>query len=180
MQRLRIPFHLQVQCPVSVINGPTDTCVDSCSSCVLPSLHACLGRLLLISHLAGEQSQQQQQHCTSVPLRSLLRRLLLTALDVNSASGIVLSQLVLHHTRVIPRILQFRSADLDFGVFPVGDNTRTAESGESGQGGNSMERQQVETWGTERQTTGQAVAWQQRRSAWIGRHTETLSLGPIC
>lgn len=42
------------------------------------------------------------------------------------------------------------------------DNTCTAESGESGQGGNSMETQQVETWGTERQTTGQAAAWQQR------------------
>lgn len=85
----------------------------------------------------------------------------LTALDVNSASGVVLSQWVLHHTCVIPRILQFCSADLDSGVFPMGDNTCTAESGESGQGGNSMETQQVETWGTERQTTGQAAAWQQ-------------------
>lgn len=62
----------------------------------------------------------------------------LTALDVNSASGVVLSQWVLHHTCVIPRILQFCSADLDSGVFPEGDNTCTAESGESGQGGNSM------------------------------------------
>lgn len=86
---------------------------------------------------------------------------ILTALDINSASGVVLSQWVLHHTCVIPRILQFCSADLDSGVFPVGDNAHTAESGESWQGGNSMETQQVETWGVERQTTGQTAAWQQ-------------------
>ena len=68
-------------------------------------------------------------------------------MDVDSASGVVLPPRVLHHTCVIPRILQFRFADLDSGEFPVGDNTHTAESGESGQGGNSMETQQVETWG---------------------------------
>ena len=55
----------------------------------------------------------------------------------------------------------------------MGDNTRTAESGESGQGGNSMETQQVETWGTERQTTGQAAAWQQL-PALIGIHNRLL------
>lgn len=98
---------------------------------------------------------------------------ILTALDVNSASGVVLSQRVLHHTCVIPRILQFCSADLDSGVFPVGDNTRTAESGESWQGGYSMETQQVETWGTARQTTGQTAAWQQL-PALIGRHTHLI------
>ena len=55
----------------------------------------------------------------------------------------------------------------------MGDNTCTAESGESGQGGNSMETQQVETWETKRQTTGQAAAWQQR-SALIGIHAHSL------
>lgn len=85
---------------------------------------------------------------------------------MNSASGVVLSQRVLHHTCVIPRILQFRSADLDSGVFPVGDNTSTAESGESGQGGSNMETQLVETWGTEKQATGRAAAWQQLSSDW--------------
>lgn len=55
----------------------------------------------------------------------------------------------------------------------MGDNTCTAESGESGQGGNCMERQQVETRGTERQTTGQAAAWQQL-SALIQIHNHLL------
>lgn len=55
---------------------------------------------------------------------------ILTALDVYGASGVVLSQLILHHTCVVPRILHSRSADQDFGVFPVGDNTCTAESGD--------------------------------------------------
>lgn len=72
---------------------------------------------------------------------------ILTALDVNSASGVVPSQWVLHHTCVIPRILQFCSVDLDSGVFPVGDNTHRAESGESWRGGNSMETHSMETWG---------------------------------
>lgn len=54
---------------------------------------------------------------------------ILTALDVDGASGVVLSQQILHHTCVIPRILHSRSADLDSGLFPVGDNTCTAESG---------------------------------------------------
>lgn len=55
---------------------------------------------------------------------------ILTALDVYSASKVVFSQCILYHTCVIPRILQFGFADLDFGVFPVGDNTCTAESGD--------------------------------------------------
>lgn len=147
--------------------------MDSCSSCVLPLLHACLRWLPFISHLAREQSQHHQQ-CTSVRhFTCCLGVGVLTALDVYSASGVVLSQRVLHHTCVIPRILQFCSADLDSGVFPVGDNTRTAESGESGQGGNSMETQLVETWGTERQATGQAAAWQQL-FALIGTHNLLL------
>lgn len=57
-------------------------------------------------------------------------RAILTALDVYGASGVVLSQQILHHTCVIPRILHSRSVDLDSGVFPVGDNTCTAESGD--------------------------------------------------
>lgn len=123
------------------------TCVDSCSPCMLLSLHACLWGLRQISQLAREQSQQQQQCqciCATLPVA---RESVLTALDVNSASGVVLPQRVLRHTRVIPRILQFCFADLDSGEFPAGDNTCTAESGESGQGGKkkSMETQQVGT-----------------------------------
>lgn len=60
----------------------------------------------------------------------------------------------------------------------MGDNTCTAESGESGQGGNSMETQQVETWGTKRQTTGQAATWQQLSAA-VKIHTHLL-WGQIC
>ncbi|TNN44833.1 hypothetical protein EYF80_044982 [Liparis tanakae] len=73
----------------------------------------------------------------------------LTALDVHGAGGVVLSQRVLHHTRIIPRILQLCSVDLDPGVLPAGDNTRWAESGE--------ETQQVATWATERPTTGRPL-----------------------
>lgn len=91
---------------------------------------------------------------------SSLGESVLTGLDVNSAAGVVASQRVFHHACVIPRILQLRWGDLDSGVFPVGDNTCTAESGESGQGGNSLGGQQVESWGTKRQTTGHAAAWQ--------------------
>lgn len=45
----------------------------------------------------------------------------LTALDMNSAGGVGVPQKVLCHTRVIPRILQLGSADLDPGVLPVAD-----------------------------------------------------------
>lgn len=67
------------------------------------------------------QEQQQKGHRGVV---------ILTALDVYGASGVVLSQQILHHTCVIPRILHSRIADLDSGVLPVGDNTCTAESGD--------------------------------------------------
>lgn len=50
-------------------------------------------------------------------------------MDVDGAGGVLLPQRVLHHARVIPRILQPRSVDVDSGVFPVGDNTPAAESG---------------------------------------------------
>ncbi len=143
-------IHLQVQSTVLLINGPTATCVDSCSSCMLPLLHACL-QWLLFDLSFGKRTVRTTTTMIYICATShAVQESVLTALDVNSASGVVLSQRVLHHTCVIPRILQFCSADLDSGVFPVGDNTCTAESGESGQGGNSMETQQVETWGTER------------------------------
>lgn len=70
----------------------------------------------------------QEQHCAVA---------ILTALDLYSASGVVLSQQILHHTCVIPRILHSRFVDLDSGVFPVGDNTCAAESGDWWQEGNS-------------------------------------------
>lgn len=95
--------------------------------------------------------------CHSTRTWGVIASTILTALDVNGASGVVLSQRVLHHTCVISRILQFCFVDLDSGVFPVGDNTCTVESGDSGQGGNNMETQQVETRGTER-------GWQQGNS----------------
>lgn len=44
----------------------------------------------------------------------------LTALDVDSAGGVLPPQRVLRHTRVIPRILQPGAVDLDSGVFAAG------------------------------------------------------------
>lgn len=76
---------------------------------------------------------------------------ILTGLDVYGASGVVFSQQILHHTCVIPRVLHSRSADLDSGVFPVGDNTCTAESGDL------MARRKQQQVERARQTT---VAWQ--------------------
>lgn len=148
-------IHLQVHCTVLLINGP-GPCVwtvvlHACYHCYMP---VCGGSF-------GSLNWQENSHkninnaSTCMPLYFYLSSSVLTALDVNSASGVVSSQQVLHHTCVIPRILQFCFVDLDSGVLTVGDNTCTAESGESGQGGNSIETQQVETWGIERQTTGQ-------------------------
>lgn len=94
-------IHLHKQNNVPLINRPTVTCVHSQSN----DVHVCSCACFLVAGI-------------------------LTALDVYSASKVVFSQCILHHTRVIPRILQFCSADLDSGVFPVGDNTCTAESGD--------------------------------------------------
>lgn len=56
-------------------------------------------------------------------------RWVLTALDVDSAGGVLPPQRVLRHTRVIPRILQPGAVDQDSGVFAVGENTRQLSQG---------------------------------------------------
>ena len=53
----------------------------------------------------------------------------LTALDMNSAGGVGVPQKVLCHTRVIPRILQLGSADLDPGVLPVAEGNTNSIGG---------------------------------------------------
>jgi len=120
-----IPPHTGLRCPVGSTDGrATDTRVqDSCSSRMLPLSHACLAPF----HLPFTGEHQQ---CASVASPRVAEDSVLTALDVHGAGGVVLSQRVLHHTRIIPRILQLCSVDLDSGVFPAGDNTRSAESGE--------------------------------------------------
>lgn len=110
-----------------------------------------------------DSSSSSSRSSCAVCLYPMSGRCVLTALDVDGAGGVVPPQRVLHHTRVIPRILQPCSFDLDSGEFPVGENTRAAESGERRQGGSGMETQHVET-----------------RAAIGGVATAALPLSPGC